>query len=105
MVQRRERLKKQLLKTQLELLELQGEEILEAASNSSSSNRIDMMEERKESDNDGEEEICSPPSVRQTRYVFTCKLLKEEEFCLKLINWKHGIDIYVKYQSLIKGSC
>ena len=88
MVQRRERLKKQLLKTQLELLELQGEEILEAAANSSSSNRIevdvraDMTEERKESDYSGEEEICSPPSVRQTRYVITCKLLKEEEFCL-----------------------
>ena len=77
MVQRRERLKKQLLKTQLELLELRGEEILEAAASGSSGydnhgvEAVDVTDgekEGKELDSGEEEDICSPPSVRQTRY-------------------------------------
>ena len=70
MVQRRERLKKQLLQNQLKLIELKGDERL--ASTSGSDDLVlegdDREEEEEELESLEEEEgPCSPPSVRQTR--------------------------------------
>ena len=72
MVQRRERLKKQLLQNQLKLIELKGNVRLASASGSG-----DLVLERDDGEEgEGEEELesleeeegpCSPPSVRQTR--------------------------------------
>lgn len=80
MVQRRERLKKQLLRMQLECIELQGTEILKSSTSSdigcSTSGDVHVYamaggaeEEREELESleDDDDEICSPPSVRQTR--------------------------------------
>jgi hypothetical protein len=71
MVQRRERLKKQLLLSQLKLIELQGEESLLASTSGSGDVVLlggdDGEEEELESLEEEEEGPCSPPSVRQTR--------------------------------------
>ena len=66
MVQRRERLKKQLLRTQLELIELKGAESL--ASANSSGDQVVVVDDQEELESIEEEEgPSSPPSVRQTR--------------------------------------
>ena len=69
MVQRRERLKKQLLQSQLKLIELKGDERLASTSGSG-----DLVVEGDDGEDEGEElesleeeGPCSPPSVRQTR--------------------------------------
>ena len=71
MVQRRERLKKQLLQNQLKLIELEGEERLLSSAASGSGDLVvadrDDGEGEEELESLGEEEPCSPPSVRQTR--------------------------------------
>ena len=71
MVQRRERLKKQLLLNQFELIKLRGTENLVSASGGSDTDlevvRVDEGEEREELESIEDDEPCSPPSVRQTR--------------------------------------
>ena len=72
MVQRRERLKKQLLQNQLQLIELKGEERLASASGSGEQmvmggDNGEEEEEEEELESLEEEGPCSPPSVRQTR--------------------------------------
>ena len=72
MVLRRERLKKQLLVNQFELMKLQATEKLVSASSNGGDTDLEVV--RVEEDEEGEElesveddEPCSPPSVRQTR--------------------------------------
>ena len=76
MVLRREKLKKRLLQSQLELIEVQGEEslLLDSAGVSGDpvmlggdDDREEEEEEELESLEEEEEGPCSPPSVRQTR--------------------------------------
>ena len=69
MVQRRERLKKQLLRNQLELIKLQGAAKLESSSGSSGDTELEVVSVEGGVDLEimEEDEPCSPPSVRQTR--------------------------------------
>ena len=77
MVLRREKLKKRLLQSQLELIEVQGEESLLLDSAGVSGDPVmlggdddreeEEEEEELESLEEEEEGPCSPPSVRQTR--------------------------------------
>ena len=72
MVQRRERLKKQLLVNQLELIKLQAtEKLVSANSNGDGTDlevvRVEEGEEREELESVEDDEPCSPPSIRQTR--------------------------------------
>ena len=72
MVQRRERLKKQLLVNQLELIKLQATEKLVSANSNGDDTHLEVVrveegEEREELESVEDDEPCSPPSIRQTR--------------------------------------
>lgn len=70
MVQRRERLKKQLLRNQMEAIELEAASMLEFGGDTCLG--LEGAEEKDEGEelesvDDDDDDPCSPPSVRQTR--------------------------------------
>ena len=72
MVQRRERLKKRLLHSQLEMIELQSDLLLESVGDDLDAELVSVEDKGERVELDSievveDDEVCSPPSVRQTR--------------------------------------